>query len=212
MIVHGIWASSVMVGDAGGEGVKPSVNFHGDRCGAVWCNGLDVGCLVVWSSVLIVLPAKIIFFVGIIEGVFSEQFLSYVSVDGIACVVAVGGGVLDMIVGRDDEFECQAKRKSQHWANYDAGADADAPSCSLVFFVLLYDLYIGVYAAIIASQTSFRCGCSLDLLVNENEKKDAREGHRPPEKRKRRNLHVLVFLDVVMSMCCRGASYFSQSY
>lgn len=43
MIVHGIWASSVMVGDAGGEGVKPSVNFHGDRCGAVWCNGLDVG-------------------------------------------------------------------------------------------------------------------------------------------------------------------------
>ena len=41
MIVHGIWASSVMVGDAGGEGVKPSVNFHGDRCGAVWCNGLD---------------------------------------------------------------------------------------------------------------------------------------------------------------------------
>ena len=71
MIVHGIWASSVMVGDAGGEGVKPSVNFHGDRCGAVWCNGLDVGCLVIWSSVLIVLPAKIIFFVGIIEDVFS---------------------------------------------------------------------------------------------------------------------------------------------
>lgn len=97
-----------MVGGAGGEGVKPSVNFHGDRCGAVWCNGLDVGCLVVWSSVLIVLPAKIIFFVGIIEDVFSEQFLSYASVDGIACVVAVGGGVLDMIVGRDDEFECQA--------------------------------------------------------------------------------------------------------
>ena len=94
MIVHGIWVSSVMVGDAGGEGVKPSVNFHGDRCGAVWCNGLDVGCLVVWSSVLIVLPAKIIFFVGIIEDVFSEQFLSYVSVDGIACVVAVGGGAL----------------------------------------------------------------------------------------------------------------------
>ena len=151
MIVHGIWASSVMVGDAGGEGVKPSVNFHGDRCGAVWCNGLDVGCLVVWSSVLIVLPAKIIFFVGIIEDVFPEQFLSYVSVDGIACVVAVGGGVLDMIVGRDDEFECQVKRKSQHWANYDAGADADAPSCSLVFFVLPYDLYIGVCAAIIVS-------------------------------------------------------------
>lgn len=171
MIVHGIWASSVMVGDAGGEGVKPSVNFHGDRCGAVWCNGLDVGCLVIWSSVLIVLPAKIIFFVGIIEDVFSEQFLSYVSVDGIACVVAVGGGVLDMIVGRDDEFECQAKRKSQHWANYDADADADAPSCSLVFFVLLYDLYIGVCAAIIVSQTSSRCGCSPDLLVNENEKR-----------------------------------------
>ena len=56
-------------------------------------------------------------------------------------------------------------------------------------------------------RTSSRCGCSLDLLVNENEKEDAREGHRPPEKRKRRNLHVLVFLDVVMSMCCRGASY-----
>lgn len=182
MIVHGIWASSVMVGDAGGEGVKPSVNFHGDRCGAVWCNGLDVGCLVVWSSVLIVLPAKIIFFVGIIEDVFPEQFLSYVSVDGIACVVAVGGGVLDMIVGRDDEFECQAKRKSQHWANYDAGADADAPSCSLVFFVLPYDLYIGVCAAIIASQASSLCGCSPDLLVNENEKEDAREGHRLPEK------------------------------
>ena len=50
----------------------------------------------------------------------------------LACVVAVGGGVLDMIVGRDDEFECQAKRKSQHWANYDAGADADAPSCRCV--------------------------------------------------------------------------------
>ena len=31
MIVHGIWASSVMVGDTGGEGVKPSVNFHGWR-------------------------------------------------------------------------------------------------------------------------------------------------------------------------------------
>ena len=46
--------------------------------------------------------------------------------------------------------------------------------------------------------------------ANENEKKDAREGHRPPEKRKRRNLHVFVFLDVVMSMCCRGASYLMQ--
>ena len=81
-----------------------------------------------------------------------------------------------------------------------------------LFFVLPYDLYIGVCAAIIVSQTSSRCGCSPDLLVNENEKKDAREGHRPPEKRKRRNLHVLVFLDVVMSMCCRGASYLMQSY
>ena len=52
--------------------------------------------------------------------------------------MAVGGGVLDMIVGRDDEFECQAKRKSQHWANYDAGADADAPSCSLIFFPTIF--------------------------------------------------------------------------